>query len=107
MKLLFWISQWLIRKIKPEDSIEILSKLYPVILAQIPRGQREVFLKTFLKNNISCSVEGMTREERASLMNELLPMIAKEFPLTDLDLLAAFSNPSTSDQDRENQSIDD
>jgi hypothetical protein len=98
MKILFWISRWLIRKIKPENSMELLSKLYPVFLERIPHEERPAFLTTLIKDNLSCSVRDMSRQERATLMNTLLPSIAKEFPLTDLDLLAAFSNPESGKQ---------
>lgn len=97
MKLLLWICELLIGMIKPQKVEVLLTKIYPMILDRIPHEQRVTFLQTFLKNNISCSVKDLNRQERASLMNGLLPVIAKEFPLMDLDLLTAFpagKNPS-------------
>jgi hypothetical protein len=35
----------------------------------------------------------MDHEERVSLMNGLLPLVAREFPLGELNLLDIFSSP--------------
>jgi hypothetical protein len=37
-------------------------------------------------------LEGLGREDRAQLMNALLPRILKEFLLADLDILGGFSD---------------
>jgi Mg/Co/Ni transporter MgtE len=97
MKLYFWIGLRLMKKINPQKLIEMATEIWPMILERIPREQRVEFLKTLLAQNISYSLNDLSRKERAALMNELLPLIAKEFPLTDLDILAAFSDQEVRD----------
>ena len=41
------------------------------------------------------SLKGLEREERAQLMNALLPRILQEFPLEDLDILGMFSDENS------------
>ena len=73
--------------------VDVFLKAWPQVWKQIPREERVGFLKSMAEDHLSEFLADMSREERASLMNGLLPLIAREFPLADLDVLTAFSSP--------------
>jgi hypothetical protein len=60
-----------------------------------------VFFPRVVEEHISSLRAGLGREERARLMNGLLPLLAREFPLADLDILGAFSEAGGSPWDEE------
>ena len=66
-------------------------------LNRLPRGDRISFLREMPEASVGPALNDLAREERARLMNALLPLAAREFPLADLDLLTAFSSPPSSE----------
>jgi len=88
------IFYWTSERIMPTQKlVEFFVKAWPQVWEQIPREERVAFLKSIAADHLSTFLVDMTREERASLMNGLLPIIAREFPLADLDILTVFSSP--------------
>lgn len=71
-------------------SADLLEHVWSLVWEQIPRGERGSFIKNLVKDHLGVLLSDMSREERASLMNDLLPLVAQEFPLADLDVLSAF-----------------
>ncbi len=45
-----------------------------------------------VEENLSAALEGLGQEERAALMNSLLPLVARHFPLEEVDTLGAFAD---------------
>ena len=45
-----------------------------------------------MEENLSAALEGLGREERAALMNSILPTIARHFPLEGVDILGTFAD---------------
>ena len=79
-----------------KQQIDVFVKAWSEVWQQVPHEERAGILKSIVEDHLSDFLAGMSREERLSLMNGLLPKIASEFPLADIDVLKAFSSP---DQD--------
>jgi len=60
-------------------------------MARLPVEERAAFLSRLVKKNLSATLERLGQKKRAALMNNLLPPIARHFPLEDVDILGAFA----------------
>jgi hypothetical protein len=67
-----------------------VGEILPEVLNRLPHAKRVVFLHEMAEATAGPALRDLGREERAQLMNALLPLFAREFPLADLDLLRAF-----------------
>ncbi len=74
----------------------LVNRTWLVAWKKVPQEDRGGFIRTLVEDHLGDFLRGMSRKERASLMNDLLPLIAREFPLADLDLLSAFPMPQKS-----------
>ncbi len=90
MSLKTRVAQLATELLTPEELQEVAQKTAIRLMAQMDREEKLAFIQAFIEDNISQALIGLGREERAELMNSLLPMVAQEFPLADLDLLGAF-----------------
>jgi len=93
MKWALWFGHILARRIPPQDLVDFGLAVWPQIRERITHDQRVNFLKSVAEKHRGAFLEDLSREERASLMNALLPLAAREFSLIDLDFLTAFSFP--------------
>jgi hypothetical protein len=94
-----WFGSILIWQLPPEKLVDLIVKVWPQVQESIPRKKRVDFLKSVAEKHLATFLADLSREERASLMNSLLPLVVREFPVADLDFLTAFPSP-----DREYQS---
>lgn len=94
MKWTHWFGRILVRRLPPQGLIDLAVEVWPQAWERIPREQRVDFLKSVAEKHLGAILEDLSREERAALMNALLPLAAREFPLADLDFLTAFSSPN-------------
>ena len=94
MKWALWLGRILARQLAPQELIDLAVDVWPRTWKRIPHEQRVGFLKNAAEAHLGAFLGDLTREERTALMNGLLPLAAREFPLTDLDFLTAFSSPS-------------
>jgi len=94
MKWKLWFGLILTRWLPPQGLIDLAVEVWPHIWKRIPPDQRVDFLKSVAEKHLGALLGDLSREERTALMNALLPLAAREFPLTDLDFLTAFSSPS-------------
>jgi len=83
----------LARHLSPQDVVNLAVEIWPRVWEQIPPEQRVTFLTGAATSNLGTFMAGMSRQERATLLNALLPIIAREFPLAEADFLAAFALP--------------
>ncbi|NMC78847.1 MAG: hypothetical protein GYA59_05765 [Chloroflexi bacterium] len=90
MNWTFWFGRIVAGRLSPQELVDLAVEAWPQIRERIPSEQRVDFLKSALKEHLGTFLEDLNRAERADLMNALLPLAAHEFPLTDLDFLAAF-----------------
>ena len=94
MKWTHWFGRILVRRLLPQGLIDLAVEVWPQVWERIPREQRVDLLKSVAEKHLGAILEDLSREERAALMNALLPLAAREFPLADLDFLTAFSSPN-------------
>jgi hypothetical protein len=92
MKWALWFGGILARRLPPQKLVDLAVEIWPQVRERIPHEQRVDFLMSVAEKHISMFLEDMSREERAALMNALLPLAAREFPLVDLDFLTSFSS---------------
>ncbi len=90
MNLALWFGKLMAKQYSPEDLAKLAMQLWPSVEKRIPNEQRAGFYKTIIDEHLGSILADMSREQRAELMNSLLPLVAKEFPLMDLDFSAAF-----------------
>jgi len=93
MKWALWLGRILARKLAPQELVNLAVEVWPHAWKRIPQDQRVDFLKSVAQKHLGTFLGDLNREERAALMNDFLPLAAREFPLTDLDFLTAFSSP--------------
>lgn len=93
MKWALWLGRILARQLVPQELVDLAVEVWPHAWKRIPQDQRVDFLKSAAQEHLGAFLGDLTREERAALMNDLLPLAARKFPLTDLDFLHAFSSP--------------
>jgi Mg/Co/Ni transporter MgtE len=93
MKWKFWLGRVFARSLSPQELSELVKHILPHVWEQMPRDQKVNFLKSAAHEHLGTLLEGLNREERTALMNDMLPLAAREFPLSDLDFLTVFSSP--------------
>ncbi|MEN6409513.1 MAG: hypothetical protein ABFD44_07375 [Anaerolineaceae bacterium] len=90
MRWTFWLGRILARQLSPHQLVDLAADAWLQIRERLPREERVDFLKGAVEKYLGVFLDDLSREERAALMNSLLPLAAREFPLTDLDFLTAF-----------------
>ena len=93
MKWLLPFGEMLACLFSPKKLVDLAMKVWPQVWKKIPPLQRVDFLKSVAEKHLGAFLEDLSREERTTLMNALLPLAACEFPLINLDFLSAFSSP--------------
>ncbi|MEN6481310.1 MAG: hypothetical protein ABFD29_03940 [Anaerolineaceae bacterium] len=96
-----WLSHVLIRQLPPQKLVDLAVEAWPQMWQRVPQEQRIDFLKDIAEKNMGTFLADMDRKERGALMNALLPLVAREFPLIDLDFMTAFPSPSEDHQGKD------
>jgi len=100
MSLKTKLAQQFVRRLSPQDVLELAGEGVREWMARLSVEERAVFLGRLVEENLSAALQGLGREERTTLMNSLLPLVARHFPLGDVDILGAFADfegPQTQD----------
>ncbi|MDY6876784.1 MAG: hypothetical protein SWK90_11365 [Chloroflexota bacterium] len=95
-----YLARQFIHRLNPQDVLALAGDAAQGWMAHLPVEERAAFLGRLVEENLSTVLQGLGREERATLMNRLLPLIARHFPLDDVDILGAFADfegPQTQD----------
>ena len=92
MSLFSRMAQMAVALLRPKDLMEIAHDALGPMMARLDKEEKITFIQNFVEENLDKMLEGLEREERAQLMNALLPRILEEFPLEDLDILGMFSD---------------
>jgi len=82
----------LVHLLSPQDLQEVAGPVSVQFASRMDREERVAFFRQFVEEYLGPLLADLNREERADLMNALLPKLAQEFPLADLDILGAFSS---------------
>jgi hypothetical protein len=93
MKWKLWLGRIFVHNLSPQELVEFDMNIWPHVWKQIPSDQRVDFLKNMAQEHLGTFLQDLSRNERTTLMNDLLPLAACEFPLADLDFLTAFESP--------------
>ena len=75
-----------------DDLLQMAGEVLGKRLSQMPVEERAAFLQRLVDENLEWALVGLGRSQRAQLMNNLLPLIARHFPLQDVDILGAFAD---------------
>ena len=95
------MARLLARWLSPSELGDIAGETLPGVLARVPEEQRIPFLLDLVQRLLSPMLSGLERQQRAQLMNQLLPLVAQEFPLSELDFLSAFGGVAPEEDDDE------
>ena len=79
-------------RLSPQDVLDLAGEAAQEWMARLSVEERAAFLGRLVEENLSAALQGLGREERATLMNNLLPLVARHFPLGDVDILGAFAD---------------
>jgi hypothetical protein len=79
----------LLGRLSPQAVLDLTGKAGREWIRRLPAEERTTFLGRLIEENLSASLEELGREERAAPMNGLLPVIARHFPLEDIDIVGA------------------
>ena len=93
MKWLLPFGAMLARRFSPQELVDLAVRVWPQVWQKVPPDQRANFLTNAADKHLGALVAGLSRRERVALMNALLPIVAREFPLSELDFLSAFAAP--------------
>ncbi|MGC9520923.1 MAG: hypothetical protein ACP5HG_03455 [Anaerolineae bacterium] len=70
----------------PEEIVALVDAVLPAVVDVLSKSQLKAFVKHLFEEHLATLLRGMDRAERAALLQELLPIIAREFPMRDVDL---------------------
>lgn len=87
-----YLARQFIHRLSPQDVLTLTGEAAQEWMDHLPMEERAAFLGRLVEENLSAALQGLGREERATLMNSLLPAIARHFPLDDVDILGAFAD---------------
>jgi Mg/Co/Ni transporter MgtE len=79
-----------LRNASPEELRSTLDEVLPVVIDVLPAEERVAFFKFLVEEHLDALLQGVSRQQRATLINELLPHLAREFPLDEIDLLSLY-----------------
>jgi hypothetical protein len=71
---------------KPAEVIALVDAVLPAVVETLPKAQLKIFIKRLFHNHLELLMHDLNREERAALLRDVLPVIARVFPLEDVDL---------------------
>lgn len=80
------LARRLLKNTAPEEMMGIVDLFLPSMVGALSKPQLKAFLKLLFEKYLRLLLRGMHREERAKLLEDLMPVIAREFPLQDIDL---------------------
>ena len=85
------LAQTLLRFLSPRDFQEVAGPATVRMVNRMGPEEKVAFFRCFVEEHLGTLLTDLERADRAALMNALLPILAQEFPLADLDILGAFS----------------
>ena len=92
MNLKIQLARQFIHRLSQRDALNLAGDVVWEWMSRLPVEERAAFLSRLVEENLSTALQGLGREERAALMNSLLPTIARHFPLDEVDILGAFTD---------------
>ncbi|MFP4393801.1 MAG: hypothetical protein ACLFTI_00945, partial [Anaerolineales bacterium] len=72
----------------PAELSNMVDSLMPMIAETLSPTKRIHFIASFLQNHLGALLQGVDEDARADLLNQILPLIFKEFPVHKVDILS-------------------
>jgi len=86
------LMRFLMNRLSQDDLLRVTGEMLDERLRKLSQEERTAFLQQMVEANMERALAGLERSQRAQLMNDLLPLIARHFPLEDVDILGAFAD---------------
>jgi hypothetical protein len=80
------IASDLIRHEDPETVIALVESVLPTVVEVLPKADLKVFIERLLLNHLELLLRDLDTAERAEILKKALPVLIREFRLTDVDL---------------------
>ena len=87
MSLKTQLARQFVHRLSQQDVLDLAGEAAQEWMARMRVEERAAFLGRLVEENLNAALQGLGREERAALMNSLLPLIARHFPLDEVDIL--------------------
>ena len=98
MELKICLARIFVGGLSQDDLLLIASEILDERLSRMSGEEQLAFLQRLVKDNLEWTLADLDRPQRAQLMNHLLPVVARHFPLEDVDILGTFGDVESSQQ---------
>jgi hypothetical protein len=92
MSLKTRLARMFVGSLSQDDLLRIAGDLLDERLSGMSGEEQAAFLQQFVEENLEWTLADLDRAQRAQLMNRLLPLVARHFPLEEVDILEAFAS---------------
>ena len=88
------LARLLLARLSRQETVSLAGDALAGWLAGLSAEEKVEFLQSLVEESLRAALAGLSLQERGQLMNGLLPTVAREFPLAELDILGVFQNES-------------
>lgn len=74
----------LVEQEEPEEIVALVDAVFPAIIDVLSSDQLRDFVRHLFDEHLTALLAAMDSEDRAALLRELLPVMAREFHLQDM-----------------------
>lgn len=92
MSLKTCLARMFVGGLSQDDMLRIASDLLDERLSRMSGEEQVAFLQRLVEENLEWALADLGRSQRSQLMNHLLPVVARHFPLDEVDILGAFAD---------------
>ena len=92
MELKTRLARMFVGGLSQDDLLRIAGDLLDERLSGMSGEEQVAFLQRLVEENLAWALADLNRSQRAQLMNRLLPLVARHFPLEEADILGAFAS---------------
>jgi len=85
------MARMFVSSLSQDDLLRIAGDLFAKWASRMSGEEQLAFLQRLVEENLEYVLADLDSRQRARLMNTLLPLIARHFPLDDVDILEAFA----------------
>lgn len=76
----------LVKNADPEGMMDIVDLFLPTIINSLSKPQLKAFIHLLFERHLADLLQDLSTEERVKLLEDLMPILAQEFPLHQVDL---------------------
>ena len=88
------LARRLLARLSRQETLSLAGDALAGWLEDLSAEEKVEFIQSLVEEGLRAALAGLSPQERGQLMNGLLPTVAREFPLAELDILGAFENES-------------